>query len=163
MAAHTHDHRSRSSAPAGAPPPPLLLGTAGFTNDPNPPAAAVGRVWLWAPQIPAWAFSFSKSLILFAPPAPLPDLPAAAEPSDIVHKSSKPPPPPPLCFFVDVVAKDGEAVDTGEVTVDRAPIGLITGIAADAGAIAGVELGRTCDEEGASVVLNAAKGWVCAD
>jgi hypothetical protein len=43
--------RSRSSAPAGAP-PPLLLGPAGFTNDPNPPpkdaapaaAAAGGRV-----------------------------------------------------------------------------------------------------------------------
>jgi hypothetical protein len=95
--------------------------------------------------------------MLFAPPgAPPPGgLLAAAEPSDIVHKSSNPPPPPP-CFFVDVVARDGEAVDTGEVTVDRAPIGLMTGIAADAGAIAGVELGRACDE-GTSVVLNAEK------
>ena len=155
MVAQTPDHKRRSSAPAGAPPPPLLLGTAGFTNDPNPPpGAAAARVWFWTPQIPAWAFSFSKSLILFAP---LPDLLAAAEPSDIVHKSSNPP-PLPLCFFVDVGAKDGEAVDTGEATVDRAPIGLITGIAADAGAIAGVELGRTCNKEGVSVVLNPAKG-----
>ena len=129
---------------------------AGFTNDPNPPpaanpAAAGGRGWLWEPQLPACAFSFSRSLILF-PPAPEPaDLLAAAEPRDIDQRSSNPLPVP---FFaeVDAGAKDGEAVDTGDVTADRAEAvpGLMTGIGAYAGAIAGVELGRACDEAAAN-------------
>ncbi|SRR6266851_5148189 len=162
-----HAHRSRSSAPVGAPPPPLL-GTVDFTNDPNPPpASAGGRIWFCAPHIPAWAFSFSRSLILFAPAAPPPGLLAVPEPSDIVHKSSNPPPPPPPTppppSFVDVIATEGEPAVTGDVTADRADIGLIAGIAANAGAVAGVELGRTCDEDGTSAVLNAPKDWGCAD
>jgi hypothetical protein len=48
-------------------------------------------------------------------------------------------------------------VFTGDVTVDRADNGLITGMAAYAGAVAGVELGRSCcDVAGAS---GAPKGW----
>ena len=86
-----------------------------------------------------------------------------AEPSDIVHKSSNPPPPPPPPSFVDVVTTEGEPAVTGDVTADRADIGLIAGIAANAGTVAGVELGRTCDEDGTSAVLNAPKDWGCAD
>lgn len=91
-----------------------------------------------------------------APPA---DLPLAAEPSDIDHKSSNP--PPVLPNFVDAAAEDFAPVFTGDVTADRADNGLITGIAAYAGAVAGVELGRSCC--GASGVLSAPKGWGCTD
>jgi len=98
--------------------------------------------------------------MLFAPPAPPVGL--LAEPSDIVQRSSNPPPlllPP---RFVDAGAKDGEAVETGDATADRADIGLMAGIAAYAGAVAGVELGRPCDEA-ASIELNEPKGCGCAD
>ena len=56
-------------------------------------------------------------------------------------------------------------VVTGEVTVDRAAIGFITGIpVVYAGAVAGVELGRSCcDEVAASAVLSVPKGLGCAD
>jgi hypothetical protein len=89
---------------------------------------------------------------------------APAEPSDIVQRSSNPPPPTLPPRFVDVVAKDDEAAeDTGDVSADRAEIGFIAGIAAYVGAAAGVELGRTCDEEDESVALSAPKDWGCVD
>jgi len=82
------------------------------------------------------------------------------DPSDIDHKSSNPPP-----NFVDpAAAEDVVPVATGEVAADRADIGLITGIPVYAGAVAGVELGRSCcDEGGTSAALNAPKGWGCTD
>lgn len=80
-----------------------------------------------------------------------------AEPSDIDHKSSNPPP-----NFV--AAEDVVPVATGEVAADRADIGLITGIPVYAGAVAGVELGRSCcDEVGTSAALSVPKGWGCTD
>lgn len=84
---------------------------------------------------------------------------AAVEPSDIVQRSSNPPPPPPNFEDPAVVVVEVVPVVTGEVTADRADMVLITGIAAYAGADAGVELGRTCNEGGASAVLRAPKGW----
>jgi hypothetical protein len=105
--------------------------------------------------------------MLFAPAAaPPPGLPAVAEPSDIDHKSSNPAPALPV--FVDADADaDVEVVVpgvTGDVTVDRADIGFITGIPLYAGAVVGVELGRSCCEEAAaSAVLRVPKGWGCAD
>jgi hypothetical protein len=101
--------------------------------------------------------------MLFVPaPAPPAGLPAPVEPSDIDHKSSNPPPPPPN--FVDAEAEDVVPVVTGDVTADRADNGLITGIAAYAGAVVGVELGRNCcDGAGASAVVSVPKGWGCTD
>jgi len=84
---------------------------------------------------------------------------APVEPSDIVQRSSNPPPLPLPARFVDVVAKEGDAVETGDATADRANIGVIAGIPAYAGAVAGVELGRTCDEGAASAALSAPKDW----
>lgn len=56
---------------------------------------------------------------------------------------------------------------TGDVTADRAVvvalIVLITGMGAYAGVVAGVELGRTCDEGAASAALNALEAWGCID
>jgi hypothetical protein len=82
--------------------------------------------------------------MLFAPPpAPAPAglLAVAAEPSDIVHRSSNPPPPP--LDFLDAAVEDVALADMGGVMADRADDRLIAGIAAYAGAVAGVELGRT--------------------
>jgi hypothetical protein len=67
-------------------------------------------------------------------------LAVAAEPSDIVHKSSNPPPP---LDFLDAAIEDVALVVVGGVAADRADDRLIAGIAAYAGAVAGVELGRT--------------------
>jgi len=83
-----------------------------------------------------------------------------AEPSDIDHKSSNPPPALPVFVDADAEAEEVVPVVTGDVTVDRADIGLITGIPAYAGAVTGVELGRSCcDEAAARVVLSVPKGW----
>jgi len=77
--------------------------------------------------------------MLFAlPPAGL--LAVAPEPSDIDHKSSNPPPP---LDFLDAAVEDVALAVMGGVTADRADDRLIVGIAAYAGAVAGVELGRT--------------------
>ena len=83
-------HKSKSSAPSGAPPQPLPA-FAFDANDQNPPIAG-GCAWLCAPHIPACAFSFSRSLMLFPAPADAEGLFMAAEPWDIDHKSSNPPP-----------------------------------------------------------------------
>jgi len=76
--------------------------------------------------------------MLFVPP-PAGLLAVAAEPSDIVHKSSNPPP----LDFLDAAVEDVALAVMGGVTADRADDRLIVGIAAYAGAVAGVELGRT--------------------
>jgi hypothetical protein len=146
-------HKSKSSAPAGAPPTALPV-VAFVVNDPNPPVAG-DRAWLCAPQIPACAFSFSRSRMLLPAPADAEGLLVAAEPRDIDHKSSNPPPP-------DLAGLPGKGVGpplTGDATAERAA--PIAGIAAYEGAETGVELGRTCDE-GVSTVLNAPNGCVCA-
>ena len=86
------------------------------------------------------------------------------EPTDIDHKSSNPPPALPVFVVADTAAEDVVVVVTGDVTVDRADIGFITGIPAYAGAVAGVELGRSCcDEAAASAVLSVPKAWGCTD
>jgi len=72
-----------------------------------------------------------------------------------------------LPVFVDAdaaVAEDVVPLVTGDVTVDRADVGFITGIPAYVGTVAGVELGRSCcGEAAASAVLSVPKGWGCAD
>jgi hypothetical protein len=70
----------------------------------------------------------------------------------------------PVFVDADADAEDVVLVVTGDVTVDRADIGFITGIPAYAGAVAGVELGRSCcDEAAPSAVLSVPKGLGCAD
>jgi len=86
---------------------------------------------------------------------------APAESSDIAQRSLNLPLPPLPPRFGDIVAKDGDVnnsvIDTGDVTADRADVEVIAGIPAYAGAVASVEVGRTCNEGDAS----APKDWDC--
>jgi hypothetical protein len=47
--------------------------------------------------------------------------------------------------FVDTVAEDGDVIDIGDATAVRADVGFIVGFPMYAGAVAGLELGRTCE------------------
>jgi hypothetical protein len=107
--------------------------------------------------MPARAFSFSRSRILLTPVELAAALPAAIEPSDIVHRSSN---PPPLDFVKDAAAEEVGPALKGGFIADRGDAGPITAVAVYAG-VAGVELGRTCGEDGESRLLNAAKAWGC--
>jgi hypothetical protein len=64
----------------------------------------------------------------------------AAEPSDIVHRSSNPPPPD---FVEDVAAEGVGPALIGDFIAACADVGLMTGVAVYARVAAGVELGRT--------------------
>jgi hypothetical protein len=52
-------------------------------------------------------------------------------------------------------------VSVFHITADRDEIWLIADISADAGAVAGMELGRPCDEAASSV--ERPKAWDCID
>jgi hypothetical protein len=99
--------------------------------------------------------------MLLLPPGP-PGLLAAAEPSDMLHRSSN---PPPLDFVADVVTEEVVPALRGDFVADREDMGLMTGVALYPTALAGVELGRACGDDGESRVLKVPKvwGWVgCA-
>jgi hypothetical protein len=59
--------------------------------------------------------------------------------------------------FVDV-AGDGDVIHTGDFTADRGDAGVVVGIPAHTGAVAGAELGCSCDGD-ASAALIAPKDW----
>jgi hypothetical protein len=99
---------------------------------------------------------------MLLPPLDPTGLLAAAEPSDMFHRSSN---PPPLDFVVvvvaDVATEEVAPALMGVFVADREDMGLMTGVGLYPTEAAGVELGRACGDDGESRVLKAPKAWRC--
>jgi hypothetical protein len=101
---------------------------------------------------PFWAF-FSSSRILFAPAVAPAGLLTPVESSHVVQRISN--------LAATAAATSLCRVDTGDVATDRGDVGVVVGILAYAGALAGVDLGCSCDGDASAAISAAPKDCDC--